>query len=133
MSTVLLLEPDLALVDIWRVALESSGHEVVVAFSASAGADQLASGGFDVVVVDTDEEELELLVAAMHRLPEVPPLVLVSASPDAPDVSARVGAAAFLPKPCSPGDLDAVVGRVSGSAPHTELSDEPTRPREIPE
>ena len=37
MSTVLLLQPDPQFVEIWRVALESSGHDVVTTFSARAG------------------------------------------------------------------------------------------------
>lgn len=132
MTTVLLLQPDPELTDVWRVALESSGHAVVTAASAGATADHMRDGGIDVVVADSGDRELDLLVDSMERLPDCPPLVLISASPNAPETSVRIGAAAFLPKPCSPGDLDEVVSRVSGSTPATELSDEPTMPRRIP-
>ena len=133
MSTVLVLQADPALVDVWRVALESSGHDVLASFSAASCAAHARDGGVDVIVVDADRAELDILLARLDRLPDIPPLVLVSDSPEAPDLSAHIGAAAFLPKPCSPGELDAVVTRVAGHAPLGDITDEPTRPRRVPE
>lgn len=132
-STVLVLQGDLELGEVWRVTLESSGHNVIAVDAAGAGAQQVRSGGIDVVVVDGAGDDLGDLIDELEHLPDAPPLVLVSASPDAPSVSARIGAAAFLPKPCSPGDLDAVVRRLSGGAPRHQLDDEPTKPRLITE
>ena len=131
MSTVLVLQGDLELGEVWRVTLESSGHTVVAVGAASAGAQQVRTGGIDVVVVDGAGSDLADLVDELEHLPDAPPLVLVSDSPDAPSVSARIGAAAFLPKPCSPGDLDAVVRRLAGNAPRNQVEDEPTKPRLI--
>ncbi len=133
MSTVLVLQGDPELGEVWRVTFESSGHTVIAVDAASAGAAQVRGGGIDVVVVDGAGSEMDDLVDELERLPDAPPLVLVSASPDAPSVSARIGAAAFLTKPCSPGDLDAVVRRLSGGTPRHQLDDEPTKPRLITE
>ncbi len=130
-STVLVLQGDTELGEVWRVTLESSGHTVVGVAAATAGAHQVRSGGIDVVVVDGTGDELGDLVEELEHLPDAPPLVLVSASPDAPVVSARIGAAAFLLKPCSPGELDAVVGRLVGDTPRTQMDDDPTTPHHV--
>jgi CheY-like chemotaxis protein len=54
-------------------------------------------------------------VRELDALPDAPPVVLVSGSPHAPEISARIGAAAFVPKPIEPGELAAVVDRVVGA------------------
>src|SRR5688572_31319407 len=48
-------------------------------------------GGLDVVVLDTSDGDVAVraLVAELERLPDAPPLVLVSESPDAPEMSAQ--------------------------------------------
>lgn len=114
------------------MGLEASGHTVVAVTRTYEGVDQVREGGIDIVIVDSLEwgTELETMVAAMERLPDSPPLVLVSSSPDAPEVSARIGAAAFLPKPCTPEDLHEAVHRFSGIPARDMVDDEPTRPLE---
>jgi hypothetical protein len=57
--------------------------------------------------------------------------VLISDSPHAPEISARVGAAMFLPKPLEPADLVEVLSRIVGEVrpvrPMTEdFTDEET-------
>jgi hypothetical protein len=66
----------------------------------------------------------------MNALPDAPPLVLVSPSPYAPEISARIGATAFLPKPCEPSDLVSVIGRITDDLrPLRNFEDEdPTGP-----
>ena len=50
----------------------------------------------------------------LDTLPDAPPIVLLSSSPHAPEISARMGAAAFLPKPCDPQDLVQLLSRLVG-------------------
>jgi DNA-binding NtrC family response regulator len=128
-STVLVVQPDAELNDIWRVSLESSGHSIVSCATVTKAVSNVREGGIDVVVIDSvDGEQVAALVAELDKLPDAPSVVMVSSSPDAPEVSARVGAAAFLPKPCSPGDLDAAVSRLGGIPANQMVEDEPTRP-----
>ena len=49
-------------------------------------------GGLTVVTLNRPD-----IANAMNTLPDAPPLVLVSGSPFAPEISARIGAAAFVP------------------------------------
>jgi hypothetical protein len=54
----------------------------------------------------------------------------VSSSPQAPEQSAHLGAAAFVPKPCMPEDVALSVDRVvSGRRPRTIPDDEDTQKR----
>ena len=55
------------------------------------------------------------LARDIEALPDAPPIVLVSVSPVAPEISARIGAAAFLPKPCDAWELVSVVARLVGA------------------
>jgi DNA-binding response OmpR family regulator len=130
-GTILLVQADLELNDGWSLALEASGHTVLAARAIADGLVRVREGGIDVIVVDGngDVGGLSSFVTELERLPDSPPFVLVSSSPDAPEISARLGAAAFLPKPCSTGDLDSVVARLSPTAVTEHLDDEPTLPR----
>jgi DNA-binding NtrC family response regulator len=126
------LQSDVELGERWKQGLESSGHQVVAVSETGDGVDQIREGGIDIVIVDSLAwgTALETMVAAMERLPDSPPLVLVSSSPDAPEVSARIGAAAFLPKPCSAEELHEAVHRFAGIPSSSMVDDEPTRPIE---
>jgi DNA-binding NtrC family response regulator len=75
-----------------------------------------SEGGIDAVVYDSYDPRIGVveLFKNLDTLPDAPPVVLVSASPHAPEISARVGAAAFLPKPLDPGELVETVGRIVG-------------------
>ncbi|CAN5272370.1 hypothetical protein BH11MYX1_BH11MYX1_35670 [soil metagenome] len=76
-----------------------------------------SEGGIDVIVVDAYDPRGGTVELArnLNSLPDAPPIVLLSSSPDAPEISARIGAAAFLAKPCEPAELAAVVGRCTGN------------------
>ncbi len=132
MSTILVLQADSELSDGWCLALEASGHTVLSAAEPSEGLARLREGGVDVVVFDGPggADGLYGFVEELQRLPDSPPLVLVSESPEAPQISARIGAAAFLPKPCSSGDLDDAVARLSPTAITQAIRDAPTEPRQ---
>ena len=116
-------------------ALEAAGHEVILAFTTSEAFLRISEGGIDLIVVDSHDPRTGLVELArnMNALPDAPPIVLVSSSPFAPEISARIGAAAFLTKPCDPSDLVAVVGRHVGEVRPVRViedfgDDEPTGP-----
>jgi DNA-binding NtrC family response regulator len=91
----------------------------------------IREGGIDVVVIDAYDPCVGVveLAAALEHLPDTPPLVLVSGSPAAPEISARICAAHFLAKPCEPDELVDVVSRLLGQLrPVLVLEDEPTGP-----
>jgi DNA-binding response OmpR family regulator len=129
-GTILLVQADLELTESWALTLEASGHAVLAAQKTADGLMRVREGGVDVVVLDGNGGAgLSNFVNELQRLPDAPPFVLVSASPDAPEISARLGAAAFLPKPCGSGDLEAVVSRLCPPPIVDRLDDEPTHPR----
>lgn len=125
--------------------LEAQGHQVIAA-GASDGEERLREGGIDIVVVEYElAGGIEPFVQALDRLPDPPPFVLVGGTSEAPAGSARLGAAAFLMKPCSADELNTVLKRmmpiVRSTGPHRahvvdvsrddapdHVEDEPTQP-----
>jgi len=131
-STILLVQADLVLNETWAEALARTGYDVLRVQTIDDGVARAREGGIDVVVIDTDGNDgpVRALVGELDRLPDAPPLVLVSESPQAPELSAQVGAAGFLPKPCSSEDLVEVVARVASAAiRHPIFDEETTSPR----
>jgi DNA-binding NtrC family response regulator len=114
-----------------ETALAAAGHEVLVAYSARDAAERLSEGGFDVVVIDTAQPRgIVELADAIAKLPEALPVVLVSGSPQAPLISARIGVAQFVPKPAEVQDLLAAVDLVLRTPRPVQAFDdeEPTGP-----
>jgi CheY-like chemotaxis protein len=116
-------------------ALQDAGHEVLVASTTREALLRVSEGGIDLIVVDSPDPRTGLVELArnMNALPDAPPIVLVSSSPFAPEISARIGAAAFLAKPCDPSDLVAVIARHVGEVRPVRViedfgDDEPTGP-----
>ena len=95
--------------------MQEAGHEVLLAITLREAYLRISEGGIDAVVVDSYDPRVGVvdLARSMNALPDAPPLVLISASPYAPGISARIGAAAFLPKPCEPSELLVVVDRLA--------------------
>jgi DNA-binding NtrC family response regulator len=92
----------------------------------------IREGGIDVVIIDTYNPRVGIveLARAIEAITDAPPIVLVSGSPDAPEISARAGAAAFLPKPCEPSELVAAVSRLLGHVrPVLVVADDPSGSR----
>jgi len=115
-GSILLVETDPDTRERLGGALRGAGHEVLFAASAREALLRVSEGGIDVIVVDTPDPRggtLEL-ARAINALPDAPPLVLISGSPHAPEISARIGAAGFLPKPCDLDDLVTIVDRHAG-------------------
>jgi DNA-binding response OmpR family regulator len=128
-STVLIVQSDPTLNDGWTLTLEASGHTVLAARATTDGIERVREGGIDVIVVDTEDggDSLTEFVAELDRLPDAPPFVLVSASPQVPQISARLGAAGFLPKPCDGAEVEQLVKRLIPRVSH-DVDDEPTQP-----
>jgi DNA-binding NtrC family response regulator len=139
MGTVLVVQPDPELSEAWTGALVADGHDVLGAGAVREAIVHIREGGIDIVVVDAYDPRdartgITELVGALERLPDAPPLILVSGLPNAPELSARIGAAGFVTKPCEPADVCNEVLRVVGSGvrPLLPLDDEPTGPRRLP-
>ena len=90
----------------WRRDWMGVGHDVVTLESIDRAIHHLREGGIDLIILDTHDSlgSMSNLVASMNRLVDAPPLLLISDSPTAPEISARIGAAGFLPKPCDDND-----------------------------
>jgi DNA-binding NtrC family response regulator len=131
-GSILLVDSDPDTRDRLGSALREAGHEVLVAGSPREAFLRISEGGIDAVVVDSYDPRVGVteLAKAMDALPDAPPLVLVSMSPYAPEISARIGAAAFVPKPCDPSEVVAVLERIAGDfRPVRNFEDEePTGP-----
>jgi DNA-binding response OmpR family regulator len=127
-GSILLVESDPDTRDRLGETLRSAGHEVISAISLREAFLRISEGGIDAIVVDSHDPRAGVveLSRSMNALPDVPPLVLVSASPHAPEISARIGAAAFVPKPFEPSELVAVLDRLGGEVrPTRVMADEP--------
>ena len=114
-SSVLLVQPDPELSERWREALTGQGHDVLIATGVLSAVARAREGGIDVVVLDSYDGAggVAELVKELERLPDAPPVVLVSSSPRGPALSVTIGAAGFLTKPCEPADLVAAVDKIT--------------------
>lgn len=129
MGSILLVEPDQVTRERWAADLAAAGHVVLEASGTREALTTLREGGIDAVVVDCYEQCTNVIELArgIDQLPDAPPIVLVSSSPTAPEISVRIGAAAFVPKPCEPAELVALLARLVGKVrPVRSFEDEPT-------
>jgi DNA-binding NtrC family response regulator len=130
-GSILLVESDPDTCEEWSAALASVGHTVHAAGAMREALPLIREGGIDVVVIDTYDPRAGVveLARSIEALPDAPPVILVSGSPDAPEISARIGAATFLAKPCEPTEVVAAVARLLGELrPVRAFEDEPTGP-----
>jgi DNA-binding NtrC family response regulator len=130
-GSILLVESDQETSNLWSAALEAAGHSVLTAEAMRDALLMIREGGIDVVVIDAYDPHTGVIELArgIEALPDAPPVVLVSGWPDAPEISARIGVATFLPKPCECSELVAAVGRLLGEIrPVRAFEDEPTGP-----
>jgi len=115
-GSILLVESDPDTRDRLGSAIRDAGHEVLVALTAREAFLRVSEGGIDAVIVDSYDPRVGIVELSnnINALPDAPPLMLVSASPHAPEISARIGAAAFLPKPLDTMQLVTALSRVFG-------------------
>lgn len=130
-ATILLVQSDPALRGAWARALRTGHHAAIGVASLEEAIRHAREGGIDVVVFDGSGRERDgrALVEELDRLPEPPPMILVSSSPRAPELSAHLGAATFVPKPCTGEDIVAECERLSSRRPRLPLlvvEEEPT-------
>lgn len=132
MGSILLVESDPDTRDRLGSAMREAGHEVLIAVSTREAFLRLSEGGIDAVVLDSFDPRVGVteLAKNIDSLPDSPPIVLVSASPHAPEISARIGAAAFVAKPVDIGELNATITRLVGEVRPVRTFDEedPTGP-----
>ena len=113
-GSILLVEADPETRGVWADANRADGHDVQTAPNTREAVPLIRDGGIDVVVIDAYDPRAGVveLARSIEALPDAAPIVLVSGSPHAPEISARIGAAAFLPKPCDPGEVAAIASRL---------------------
>ena len=136
MGSILVVQTDPDTRDRLGTTLREAGHEVLVASAVREAVLRLQEGGIDVVVFDAYDPRVGVpeLARLMESLPDMPPLLLLSGSPHAPEISARVGAVAFIPKPYEAAELVSAIDRVAGAVRPVrviEEEDEPTGPVRI--
>ena len=132
MGSILLVESDPEIGDQWSAALSAAGHTVHVASASREALTLMREGGIELVVIDSPDPRAGVIELArgIEALPEAPPMVLISGSPHAPEISARIGAATFVAKPCEPAEVVAVVNRLlNRTQPARTFEDEPTGPK----
>ncbi|MBX3154439.1 MAG: response regulator [Deltaproteobacteria bacterium] len=143
MGSILIVESDPDTSDAWSAAMNEAGHAVLLAPTMREALAVVRDGGIDVVVIDAYQHQISPrdsrsgiveLARGIESLPDAPPIVLVSSSPNAPEVSARIGAATFLPKPCETSELLAAIGDVLGRLRPVRMvhDSEPIFPLELP-
>jgi CheY-like chemotaxis protein len=135
-GSILVVQTDPDTRDRLGTTLREAGHEVLVASAVREAVLRLQEGGIDVVVFDAYDPRVGVpeLARHMETLPDTPPLLLLSGSPHAPEISARVGAAAFIPKPYEAEELVSAIDRIVGAVRPVrviEEEDEPTGPVRI--
>ena len=130
MGSILVVESDPDTFYQWSATLSNAGHSVLAATAMPEALTLIRDGGIDVVVIGMYDSRAGVveLARAIHALPDAPSIVLVSGSPDSPEISARIGAATFLAKPCEPSELVTAVGRLLGAIHPRAFEDEPTGP-----
>lgn len=126
MGSILVVQSDPDTRDQLGRTLRGGGHEVIVAFVVREALLRLKEGGIDAVLFDAYDPRVGVPELARHMelLPDSPPLVLISGSPHAPEISVRVGAAAFIPKPYEPSELLAAIDRIANGTRPVKLIDE---------
>ncbi|MCE1186934.1 response regulator [Zoogloea sp.] len=130
MTRVLLVDDDVELAGMLAQYLAGEGFEVTLAHDGLSGAEQAASGDFDMVVLDIMLPRLSGMDALRRiRTTSNVPILMLTARGDNIDriVGLETGADDYVPKPCTPGELvarlRAILRRVETPrvSPHTEL------------
>lgn len=102
--------------DRWTSELEARGYFVLSAEEPSQALVHVRTKVVDMVIVDAPGDQvaspaLARFVAELQSIADAPPFILVSGSPSAPLESARLGAAAFVPEPCTVDEIDGLLSR----------------------
>jgi len=100
---VLMIEDDSTIADMYRVQLEHDGYRVTIATTAELGLMTVAENSPDIVLLDLllpDRSGFEVLAALNERLPNHPPVVILSnyGEPSMIDRGRLLGAVEYLVK-----------------------------------
>jgi DNA-binding NtrC family response regulator len=129
-ARILVVDDDVLVCDALRTSLWDDGYDVTVAHSPAQALRQVASRGFDVVIIDmnfskdtTGGSEGEALLVALRDLDASLPVIALTAwgAIDAAVRCVRAGARDYLVKPWQPDELRSLVeacvaeGRMRGS------------------
>ena len=116
MASVLVVddEPDILLM--LRVALEASGHDAVLAPDGEAGLSRLREVQVDCVLLDVMMPVMDGwgVLDGVAKLPDPPPVVVISARSEDRDVRRALtsGAVDYVTKPFDPDDVVGMADRV---------------------
>jgi DNA-binding response OmpR family regulator len=102
-TSVLMIEDDPAIAEMYRVQLEHDGYRVSVAATAEVALNTLAEEAPDIVLLDLllpDRSGFEMLAALNERFPNHPPVVILSnyGEPSMIDRGRSLGAVEYLVK-----------------------------------
>jgi DNA-binding response OmpR family regulator len=121
MSSILIIDDDIAAAKLLEIVLSRAGHEVVVARDVASGRRALEAGPPDLVILEVflpDGSGLDLLRSLRLELARsIPAIVLSGHRQD--EFSARasgIGATVYVTKPFSPRALVAEVERLTAKA-----------------
>jgi len=100
---VLMIEDDPAIAEMYRVQLEHDGYRVTIASTAEVGISTMSEQSPDIVLLDLllpDRSGFEMLAALNERLPNHPPVVILSnyGEPGMIDRGRALGAIEYLVK-----------------------------------
>lgn len=102
-TSVLMIEDDPSIAEMYRIQLEHDGYRVSVAATAEVALNTLAEEGPDIVLLDLllpDRSGFEMLAALNERFPNHPPVVILSnyGEPSMIDRGRSLGAVEYLVK-----------------------------------
>jgi CheY-like chemotaxis protein len=110
--TILVVEDELELLDMMKLFLEREGYVVETACNGHDAMERVAQQVPDLILLDMKMPVMsgwEFAARFYHQHNRVAPVVVMTASADAPSRAGDVNAAAFLGKPFTHDELLAVV------------------------
>ena len=113
---VLIVDDEPAIRKTTRIAVESSGHEVLEATSGARALKAITDEGIDAVFLDLklgEEDGIEILAKLLKAHPELVVVIFTAYARISTAVEAmRSGAFDFIPKPFTPDQIRAVLGKI---------------------
>lgn len=125
-KTVLVVEDDPDILYLEAAALERRGYIVRKASNGCDGLDVIKSGLPDLILLDLNMPVMDgrSFVRELHALhnSSSPPIILVTAEPNALAIADQMGAVAVVPKPFDIGALVGAVAHHCGGAQKVEAT-----------
>ena len=124
-GTLLILSPGSGPDESWTPELEERGYTVLYAEEPGQALVHVRTAEVDCVLINSPTDGCVSVTEFVNTLSseiQAPPIVLVSSSPSAPTYSAKLGAAAFVPKPCCADEVEHVLARMSVKPAHATIA-----------